>query len=68
MNMSAIFRKLHNGKKPTRQQTNQKHAKSLGCTENLASVHLYTTYLETEELEGHFRRFLNDPELLKRLQ
>ena len=31
-------------------------------------MHLYTTYLETEELEGHFRRFLNDPELLKRLQ
>jgi hypothetical protein len=35
---------------------------------NVANMHLYTTYLEIEELEGHFRRFLNDPELLKRLQ
>jgi hypothetical protein len=46
----------------------KKRAKCLGFTANLANVHLHTTYLETEELEGHFRRFLNDPELLKRLQ
>lgn len=45
-----------------------KRATHVVYTANLTNMHLYTTYLETEELEGHFRRFLNDPELLKRLQ
>jgi len=45
-----------------------KRATHVAYTANLTNMHLHATYLETEELEGHFRRFLNDPELLKRLQ